>query len=97
MNQKILEFKEQRQNERRECSMLGNPRPQYLISLDELIKNFKREARVVVQIDLDGNTVREWENTHVAERVLGINGINKVLFGQEEQIGGYVWKWKLAI
>lgn len=77
--------------------MLGNPRPQYSRTVAETISEFKRDARVVVQIDLDGNTVREWENTHVAERVLGINGINKVLFGLKDQIGGYVWKWKLAI
>lgn len=63
----------------------------------EAVKEFRRLARAIVQIDLDGKPVREWENMARAENALSIIGIKQALFGFKAQIGGYVWKWKLDI
>lgn len=61
------------------------------------IKNFRRLARAVVQLDLDGTPIREWDNTFSAEKELHINGIREVLFGMKESTGGFKWAWKLDI
>lgn len=64
---------------------------------EETIKNFRRLARVVVQLDLDGKPIREWENIFSAEKELHIHDIRQVLFGFKDSIGGFKWAWKIEV
>lgn len=97
VNRRASEIVERRENARGEQSINGTPKPQDYMTKEEEVSRFRRMSRVIVQIDLDGKPVREWENTSRAENELGIQGIKAVLFGLKDQIGGYVWKWKLDI
>ena len=65
---------------------------------EKSIKNFRRLARVVVQLDLDGKTpIKEWENIYAAEKELHLNDIRHVLFGLKDSTGGFKWAWKIEV
>lgn len=97
LNQRIREIKRQWKADRRERAMKGLPRQRPSQTLVEVVTDLRREAKVVVQIDNDGNTVREWDNTFRAEHALDITGIKNALFGMCSEVGGFIWKWKLPI
>ena len=61
------------------------------------IRGVRKEAHVIVQLEMDGTTVREWDNIYRATNELGINNIKDVLFGMRESAGGFKWAWKLDI
>ena len=56
----------------------------------------KSRSKPVLQFDLEGNFVREWESTMAAERALGINhrNISAVCNGKRKTCEKFIWKYK---
>ena len=59
-----------------------------------------RNTKKVIQLDLDGNFIREWDSiSDAAEAVLGSRkrrgSINNVLAGRRKTTGGYKWQYKI--
>ena len=52
--------------------------------------------RAILQFDLDGNFIKEWECGAYAARELGLQAtlINAVLKGRQRTTGGYIFKYK---
>ena len=50
--------------------------------------------KVVLQIDLDGNIIKEWNSVVEAQTELNINGIKNVVTGRAKTSGGFYWKYK---
>jgi hypothetical protein len=51
--------------------------------------------RSVIQYDIDGNFIREWDTITDAEKTLGItHKIHYVCQGKRRTCGGYIWKYK---
>lgn len=70
-------------------------------ALDNKLKVMPRGKNVynatpVIQLDLEGNVIREWECQTDVERELGIKQgcISRVCLGKRETTGGYKWKFK---
>ena len=53
-------------------------------------------ARAVLQYDLEGNLVNEFESIAEANRKTGVNpdGISAAARGKQRTSGGYIWKFK---
>lgn len=71
------------------------------ISLSNKGKPFskKRKAKMkkpIIQLDLEGNYVREYNSLGLAAKVVGVDygGLSKVANGKQKTSGGYKWKWK---
>ena len=54
------------------------------------------EAKKVIQLDLSGNTVNEFESLARASKACGIHvkNIRNVIQGKQKTAGGYKWKLK---
>ena len=48
----------------------------------------------VIQLDLNGNIIREWRSITDAAETLKISHISSVLHGKRNHAGGYLWKFK---
>lgn len=48
----------------------------------------------IIQLDLEGNYVREWESTSQAHKELNLTSILNCLKGRTKTAGGYKWKYK---
>jgi group I intron endonuclease len=53
-----------------------------------------KKIKPIVQINLDGQIVKEWVSIKQAEVNLGIYNISRVCKGNQETAGGYKWKYK---
>jgi hypothetical protein len=53
-----------------------------------------KKIKPIVQINLDGQIVKEWVSIKQAEINLGIYNISKVCNGKQETAGGYKWEYK---
>ena len=51
------------------------------------------QRRPIVQKDIDGNTVHEWQSVGEAYRGTGIRSIKLSLYGLQPTAGGFVWKF----
>lgn len=48
----------------------------------------------IIQLDLNGNFIREWESTKIAgENGFRASCINKVITGMQKKHAGYLWKY----
>lgn len=56
----------------------------------------KRKAKKVLQYDLNGNFIKEWESGTEVERQLKIDQghISECCNGKRKKTGGFVWKFK---
>ena len=56
----------------------------------------KSKSKTVLQFDLNGNFIQEWESTMAIERTLGFNhrNISAVCNGKRKTCGNFVWKYK---
>mgnify|MGYP000933222082 CR=1 FL=1 len=64
----------------------------------ENVKNiFKSLSKAIIQYDLKGNLIREWNSITEAETTLrlSIGGISKVLNGKRKSAYNFIWKFKL--
>ncbi len=68
----------------------------------ERIKNIEKQwidndkLRPILQYDLDGNFIREWQSKTDASKALNINqgNINKALTGKYKYCGNFIWRYK---
>jgi len=58
--------------------------------------NNKRQAKPILQLNLDGEVIREWPSTIEVFRALKINKgyITDCMKGRREEAGGYKWRYK---
>jgi hypothetical protein len=90
--------------EKMRISMLGSKRGTYKERKDkgktfsnEIIQKFKDSKfgkKPILQFDKDGNFIKEWGTTVIAESTLNINGIRNVLDNPLRKCGGFIWKRK---
>jgi predicted GIY-YIG superfamily endonuclease len=59
-------------------------------------KSIKATKKSILQYDLEGNFIKEYESQREAERQTGINNsaINNTLKGISKNSGGFIWKYK---
>jgi len=46
----------------------------------------------ILQYDLDGNLVKEWNHLEEAVRITGIKTIDKVIYNKNNTAGNYIWR-----
>ena len=51
------------------------------------------QNKKIIQMDLNGSIIKEWESIKSAEESLGIQSISSVLHGKRISAGGYKWKF----
>lgn len=61
------------------------------INLNDLKKS---RIKSIMQYDLDGNFIKEWESISEAKKKLNINNINMVLKNKRNSAGGFIWRYK---
>ena len=56
----------------------------------------KKFGKPVLQCDMEGNVIKEWQNARVAANALNINKdcINNCCGGRPQVYKGYKWKYK---
>ncbi len=65
----------------------------------ELVQKFKdadrsKQYKPVIQLDLNGNFIKEWESIKSAKDALSIFHIYTVAMGKRKTAGGFNWKYK---
>jgi group I intron endonuclease len=57
----------------------------------------KSKIKPIIQLDLEGNFIKEWESGKEASRVLNINqaNINIICNGKGKTYKGFIWKFKI--
>lgn len=62
--------------------------------MGKMVGSKNARSKPVLQFDLSGNFIKEWECILAAEKATGANNINCVLNGTQKKSGGFVWKYK---
>lgn len=57
-------------------------------------EHIKKVSRHVLQYDLDGNFIREWDTAKEAMGQMNAPKVREVCSGARKSSGGYIWKWK---
>jgi len=57
-------------------------------------KHEKQKRKIILQIDVNGNIIKEWDSVSSVKSVYG--HINAVLRGDRTTAGGYQWKYKIG-
>lgn len=57
-------------------------------------EHIKKVSRPVLQYDLDGNFIREWDTAKEAMEQMNAPKVREVCSGARKSSGGYIWKWK---
>lgn len=57
----------------------------------------KRKTKKVIQYDLDGNFIREWNSVWDARKELKLNKIWEVCNGKRNKCGNYIWRYKKEV
>jgi hypothetical protein len=67
-----------------------------ITDLEEVKPKRFRNAKIIVQCDLEGNIIKEYHSIGEASRQLGINRRHITLCanGKEKTAAGFTWKWK---
>ncbi len=60
-------------------------------NLDLLIKS---RAKPILQYNLNGEFIKEWESVNIVKEQLKINNINLVVKKLRNSAGGYIWRYK---
>lgn len=57
---------------------------------------YHHRTKPVIQLDFNGNFIKEWESSSLAAKSYGINpeGIKMASRGQRDNYKGYIWKYK---
>jgi len=80
-----------------------NKNKHYKLKNCEFIESFKNSKQrqkdtpldiSIIQFDLKGNFVKEWNSQTKAQTRLRINNISKVLKRKRKTAGGFIWKYK---
>lgn len=62
--------------------------------LDEFKSKFDFRCKPVLQLDLNGNLIKEWPSINDAEETLDLDGVGKCANFQRKSCGGYIWRFK---
>ena len=63
--------------------------------IDELdYQKRKWDMHAVIQMDLEGNLIKEWRCVSDIKKELKID-VNECVKGEKENLGGYIWKYKV--
>lgn len=54
----------------------------------------KKFGKSILQYDINGNLIKEWDTITQAKKALNIKGINENLKHRTKTSGGYIWKYK---
>ena len=57
-------------------------------------EHIKKISRHILQYDLDGNFIREWDTAKEAMEQMNAPKVREVCSGARKSSGGYIWKWK---
>lgn len=57
-------------------------------------EHIKKVSKHVLQYDLEGNFIREWDTAKEAMEQMKAPKVREVCSGARKQSGGYIWKWK---
>ena len=59
----------------------------------------KGNVRHILQCDLNGNVIREWQSVSVARNTLGLHRqpISRCLEGRQADAYGFIWRYKNAM
>lgn len=94
-------IRQMRENERRQrLERKANDREERLLRRKERAEAMERarrekwERHIVLQCDLNGNTIAEFRTAHDAENMTGLRGIGKAI-RRGEPWRGYIWKYKV--
>jgi hypothetical protein len=76
------------------CKWLDNN-----LERNEKISNSKKgkpsyKKTPLIQKNLDGYFIREWESITQAQKILDIKGIGNVLTNRAKTAGGFIWMYK---
>lgn len=70
--------------------------------LNEEVKKFKESNRMskwdlhaVLQLDMEGNIIREWKSVFQVKKELGLE-VGCCVKGKRESVGGFRWVYKLS-
>lgn len=57
------------------------------------------KTRHILQCDLNGNVIREWQSVSVARNTLGLHRqpISRCLEGRQADAYGFIWRYKNAM
>lgn len=60
-------------------------------------RDFSRQLHIVLQLNMEGELIKEYPNAHQAHLATGLNGIRKAIeMGNEGgTCGGYIWRYKI--
>ena len=58
------------------------------------VKKTSRKTRKVIQYDLSGNFIKEWDNIFRARSELKLNKIWEVCNGKRNKCGNFIWRYK---
>jgi group I intron endonuclease len=61
---------------------------------EELAKIIKAHSKMILQYDLDGKFIKEWESAIEIKRKLNIGHVIICCKGKRKQSGGFIWKYK---
>lgn len=66
---------------------------EHKIKMSKIMKGkpILKNARPILQYDLEGNFIREWESTIAAEAFYKVRGIHNVIGGLAKTAGGFKW------
>lgn len=87
-----------RKNSKESCERISNGRIGIVHGRPTFLKKSQNlNIKPVLQYDLDGNFIREWELLRDIRETLdiGIKNINSCINGKRNTVKGYIWKRKL--
>jgi hypothetical protein len=61
---------------------------------DNIQERNNRFSKCIIQYDLEGIFIREWDSVKEAERKTKVKSINSCLKGKYKRAGRYIWKYK---
>ena len=54
----------------------------------------RKVSKIVIQMDKEGNFIKEWSSILLAQKELKISHISACCKGKTKTSGGYIWKYK---
>lgn len=86
---------------KKRISELDEMKKQALRELNEEVKKFQEQNKAsnwdlhaVLQLDMDGNIIKEWKSVFQVKKELGID-VNYCVKGNRESAGGFRWVYKV--
>lgn len=65
------------------------------LNISEIREQVNADMQAIVQYDKNGNEVAVWKNAYEAIKTLGITNIYDSLHKISEEVGGFIWRYKI--